>query len=180
MTNINSILSVIIIILLLIIIAICVYCLIYNGETHNSKDNQDKISSLENNVKSLQGNITALQNELKNRKTIELTDVKNNFDLELTPLQIIDTFGYGNCGFLIQNLSVSDSPTPVYGTVLTIIPKKELTNGYISQLFLSPISIGVDKNPQIYSRTSTDNIGTLINNTGKNTWGSYIRIGQTN
>jgi len=39
---------------------------------------------LENNVKSLQDNITALQNDFKNRKTIELTDVKNNFNLELT------------------------------------------------------------------------------------------------
>jgi hypothetical protein len=173
MANSNSILSVVVVILLLIIIAICVYCLFYNGETHVSKDNQDKITSLENDVKSLQDNITALQNDFKNKNKniIEITDTNNNFDL--TPLQIIDTFGYGTCGFLVQSVSTASSTIPVYGTILTIIPKKEMQNTYITQLFLAPVSLTPGSTSQIYIRTSNDDIKTLINNTGKNTWQEY-------
>jgi hypothetical protein len=177
MTNSNSILSVVVIILLLIIIAICVYCLFYNGETHVSKDNQDKITSLEADVKSLQTNIVTLQNDLKkNKNIIEITDTNNNFNL--TPLQIIDTFGYGTCGFLLQNVSNASSNIPVYGTILTIIPKKEMQNTYITQLFLAPVSLTPSSTSQIYIRTSIDDIKTLINNTGKNTWQEYRPLGQ--
>ena len=176
MANNNSILSVIVVILLLIIIAICVYCLFYNKTHITIDDVQNKIKSLEDNVKSLQNNITSLQNDVQNKKTIEITDTNNNFDL--SPLQTIDTLGYGTCGFIVQNISTATSTIPVYGTVLTIIPKKEMQNTYITQLFLAPVSITRGSTSQIYIRTSNDDIKTLANNTGKNTWQVYRPLGQ--
>jgi len=180
----NSILSGLFIIVLLVIIAVFLYFVYKNNgqsdlnslKTRISSMN-DTIATLQTNIVTLQTNIGTLQTGLNNKKSLEITANKGNFNF--TPLQVLNTFGYDTCIFLTQRFNSDDGDL---GTVLTIIPPKEMTTTYISQIWLSFFSVPTNNtgNPQIYIRTSDDNLGTLAPNMGKNTWGKYKTIGQQN
>ena len=184
MSSNNSILSGLFVIVLLVIIAVFLYFVYKNNGQSDLNSIKTKISSMDDSIGTLQSTIVTLQNNigvlqtgLNNKKSLEITDNKGNFNF--TPLQVLDNIGYGNCAFLIQRFNSDDGD---FGTVLTIIPSKEMTGTYISQIWLSFLSVPKNNtgNPQIYIRTSDDNIGTLLSNTGKNTWGAYKTVGQQN